>query len=120
MNARIVAIVAVAVLAALAACGKIGEPQRPPGGFYQAVYPSTNLDPMKATAEYQGTSVVAPITSSAIGMTPPPNPTGPAFAPDGAWIDPAVRRVTIDPYADRAPLPSYGGVPGPGSATLKP
>ena len=74
-------VAAILIAAALAGCGKVGALNIPPDSTYPKVYP-------KAAAKE-----AAPVESG-------PGAQGAAFTPSGAWIDPNVRRPTVDPYAD--------------------
>ena len=72
---------ALLLLAGLAGCGKVGSPNIPPNSIYPKVYPAAAVRQPAPVAH--GPSVPAA-----------------AFTPSGAWIDPNMRRPSLDPYAD--------------------
>ncbi|HEY1720068.1 MAG TPA: hypothetical protein VGG27_02400 [Magnetospirillaceae bacterium] len=93
-------IAALVLLAALAGCGKMGPPDTPPNSTYPKGYPEGSISkPLpglvasggsgNGTKESTTTTTVTPVTTN--------NPT---FTKNGAWIDPNMRRPTIDPKAD--------------------
>jgi len=96
-----IGVVAGALVLALAGCGKVGNPEQPAGGLYPRVYPLQTLGrPTQSSIVPESPSSVQPITKAEPGITPPVQPTGPSFTANGAWIDPVVRRPSIDPNAD--------------------